>query len=177
MNEVQKRFKRTLPELDPETDMSVTDSDYRKSQRKSETLEGLLSKHPLAGSATLGERLILLGHKQVFWPNNLDLQSVDAAVAESVSLKGHASQEYPSTCGKCTTKLLCNCTLTPPSGFPTHRHTHGHIYTHITWAPDSARAFLWDRRYASARALASFKQLRVSAVLYWFDGEHATCRC
>ena len=31
MNEVQKRFKRNLPELDPETDMSVTDSDYRKS--------------------------------------------------------------------------------------------------------------------------------------------------
>ena len=65
MNEVQKRFKRKLPELDPETDMSVTDSDYRKAQRKSETLEGLLSKHPLAGSPTLAERLTLLRHKQV----------------------------------------------------------------------------------------------------------------
>ncbi|KAL3145466.1 hypothetical protein ABBQ32_003293 [Trebouxia sp. C0010 RCD-2024] len=65
MNEVQKRFKRTLPELDPESDMSVTDSDYRKSQRKSETLEGLLSKHPLASSTTLDERLTLLRHKQM----------------------------------------------------------------------------------------------------------------
>lgn len=68
MNEVQKRFKRTLPELDPESDMSVTDSDYRKSQRKSETLEGLLSKHPLASSTTLDERLTLLRHKQVLQP-------------------------------------------------------------------------------------------------------------
>ena len=65
MNEVQKRFKRNLPELDPETDMSVTDSDYRKSQRKSETLESLLQKHPIAKSSTLGERLTLLRHKQV----------------------------------------------------------------------------------------------------------------
>ena len=68
MNEVQKRFKRDLPELDPETDMSVTDSDYRKSQRKSETLEGLLQKHPIAKSATLEERLALLRHKQVILP-------------------------------------------------------------------------------------------------------------
>ena len=68
MNEVQKRFKRNLPQLDPETDMSVTDSDYRKSQRKSETLEGLLKKHPLASSATLEERLSLLRHKQVTLP-------------------------------------------------------------------------------------------------------------
>lgn len=66
INEVQKRFKRNLPDLDPETDMSVTDSDYRKSQRKSETLEGLLEKHPLASSSTLEERLTLLRHKQVF---------------------------------------------------------------------------------------------------------------
>ena len=69
MNEVQKRFKRDLPELDPETDMSVTDSEYRKSQRKSETLEGLLQKHPLAKSATLEEWLTLLRHKQVIAPD------------------------------------------------------------------------------------------------------------
>ena len=68
IHEVQKRFKRNLPELDPETDMSVTDSDYRKSQRKSETLEGLLQKHPIAKSATLEERLTLLRHKQVMLP-------------------------------------------------------------------------------------------------------------
>ncbi|DBA84763.1 hypothetical protein WJX77_001199 [Trebouxia sp. C0004] len=65
INEVRKRFKRSLPELDPETDMSVTDSDYRKAQRKSETLEGLLTKHPLAASSTLEERLTLLRHKQM----------------------------------------------------------------------------------------------------------------
>lgn len=45
--------------------MSVTDSDYRKAQRKSETLESLLKKHPLAASPTLEERLTLLRHKQV----------------------------------------------------------------------------------------------------------------
>ena len=65
INEVRKRFKRDLPELDPETDMSITDGDYRKAQRKSETLEGLLAKHPLASSPNLQERLTLLRHKQV----------------------------------------------------------------------------------------------------------------
>ena len=63
---MSKRFKKDLPELDPETDMSVTDADYRKAQRKSETLEGLLAKHPLANSVTLNERLALLRHKQVW---------------------------------------------------------------------------------------------------------------
>lgn len=62
---MRKRFKRDLPELDPETDMSITDTDYRKAQRKSETLEGLLKKHPLAASPTLQERLTQLRHKQV----------------------------------------------------------------------------------------------------------------
>jgi len=61
---VRKRFKKDLPELDPETDMSITDGDYRKAQRKTETLEGLLGRHPLAKSATLQERLTLLRHKQ-----------------------------------------------------------------------------------------------------------------
>jgi type IV pilus biogenesis protein CpaD/CtpE len=74
INEVRKRFKRSLPELDPETDMSVTDSDYRKAQRKSETLEGLLKKHPLAASSTLEERLTLLHHKQVV--SNLTKQTI-----------------------------------------------------------------------------------------------------
>ena len=62
---MHKRFKRSLPELDPETDMSVADGDYRKAQRKAETLEGLLKKHPLAASSSLEERLALLRHKQV----------------------------------------------------------------------------------------------------------------
>ncbi len=61
---MRKRFKKDLPELDPETDMSITDGDYRKAQRKTETLEGLLGRHPLAKSATLQERLTLLRHKQ-----------------------------------------------------------------------------------------------------------------
>lgn len=74
---MRKRFKRDLPELDPETDMSITDSDYRKAQRKSETLESLIAKHPLAHSSTLQERLTSLRHKQVklkshaIWPSGL----------------------------------------------------------------------------------------------------------
>lgn len=67
IKEVCKRFKKDLPELDPETDMSITDTDYRKAQRKSETLEGLLKKHPLAASTTLQERLTRLRHKQVYF--------------------------------------------------------------------------------------------------------------
>ena len=39
-----------LAALNPETAMSITDGNYRKAQCKSETLEGLMSKHPLASS-------------------------------------------------------------------------------------------------------------------------------
>lgn len=63
--EVKKRFKQGLPELDPEVDMSVKDLDFRKAQRKMETLEGGLAKHPLAKSPTLQSSLTQLRQKRV----------------------------------------------------------------------------------------------------------------
>ena len=65
ITEVKKRFKKGLPELDPEVDMSVKDADFRKAQRKMETLEGGLAKHPLAKSPTLQASLGQLRHKLV----------------------------------------------------------------------------------------------------------------
>ena len=51
--------------MDPEVDMSVKDPEFRKAQRKMETLEGGLAKHPLAHSPTLQPRLTQLRHKLV----------------------------------------------------------------------------------------------------------------
>ena len=73
--EVRKRFRKGLPELDPETDMAVDDSGFRKAQRKMETLEGGLAKHPLASNPSLQPRLLLLRQKQVL-PAQLTLAAL-----------------------------------------------------------------------------------------------------
>lgn len=45
----------------------LQDEAFRKLQRKAESLEGLLARHPLAGAASLQERLQRLRRKQVGW--------------------------------------------------------------------------------------------------------------
>lgn len=64
MGEVERRFPKGVPQLDPEDDMKIEDEGLRRVQRKVESIEGLLGKHPLAGSATLRARLEALLNKQ-----------------------------------------------------------------------------------------------------------------
>ncbi|GAB4818279.1 hypothetical protein N2152v2_005325 [Parachlorella kessleri] len=64
LSEVGKRFPKGVPVLDPEEDMKIEDDGFRKLQRKAESVEGLLEKHPLAASPTLRDRLRQLRHKQ-----------------------------------------------------------------------------------------------------------------
>ena len=63
LGEVESRFPKGLPPLDPETDMKVDDKDYRKLSRKVEQLENALLKHELSGAADLLERLRLMESK------------------------------------------------------------------------------------------------------------------
>ncbi|XP_024538268.1 DExH-box ATP-dependent RNA helicase DExH9 [Selaginella moellendorffii] len=62
--EVLKRFPDGLQLLDPEDDMKVESSDYKKLVRRVEALETLIAKHPVAKSPTLNERLRLLQKKE-----------------------------------------------------------------------------------------------------------------
>ncbi|KAI3427412.1 hypothetical protein D9Q98_010327 [Chlorella vulgaris] len=64
LGEVERRFPKGLPQLDPVEDMRIEDEGLRKLLRKAEGVEGLLSKHPLARSPTLAHRLDVLLQKQ-----------------------------------------------------------------------------------------------------------------
>ncbi|KAI7836432.1 hypothetical protein COHA_009701 [Chlorella ohadii] len=64
LQEVERRFPKGLPLLDPEEDMKIEDEALRKLQRKLESLEGLLRQHPLARAADLRPRLEALLQKQ-----------------------------------------------------------------------------------------------------------------
>ncbi|PRW05917.1 superkiller viralicidic activity 2-like 2 isoform B [Chlorella sorokiniana] len=64
LQEVERRFPKGLPLLDPEEDMKIEDEALRKLQRKLESLEGLLRQHSLARAADLRPRLEALLHKQ-----------------------------------------------------------------------------------------------------------------
>lgn len=64
LQEVERRFPKGVPQLDPEDDMKIEDESLRKLQRKAEGIEGLLAKHPLAGAPDLQARLQALLQKQ-----------------------------------------------------------------------------------------------------------------
>eukprot|EP00850_Spirogloea_muscicola_P021605 SM000255S08784 [mRNA] locus=s255:18675:24924:- [translate_table: standard] len=57
LEEVQRRFPDGLQLLDPEEDMQVESSSYRKAVRRLETVESTLASHPLAKEDDLDERL------------------------------------------------------------------------------------------------------------------------
>lgn len=65
LQEVQRRFPKGVPLLDPREDMSISDSALRKAQRRLEALEGLMRGHPLAESGSLLARLRQYQQKQV----------------------------------------------------------------------------------------------------------------
>ncbi|EFN51100.1 hypothetical protein CHLNCDRAFT_141429 [Chlorella variabilis] len=62
--EVERRFPKGLPQLDPAEDMRIEDEGLRKLLRKAESVEGLLAKHPLAASPSLQQQLDTLLQKQ-----------------------------------------------------------------------------------------------------------------
>ncbi|KAG0569232.1 hypothetical protein KC19_6G075600 [Ceratodon purpureus] len=62
--EVLRRFPEGPQLLDPEDDMEVKDSSYKKAVRRAEAVEALLEKHALADSPTLEPRLRTLEHKE-----------------------------------------------------------------------------------------------------------------
>ncbi|KAL4426270.1 hypothetical protein ABPG77_009885, partial [Micractinium sp. CCAP 211/92] len=64
LQEVERRFPKGVPLLDPEEDMKIEDESLRKLQRKAESIEGLLAKHPLATAPDLQTRLQALLQKQ-----------------------------------------------------------------------------------------------------------------
>eukprot|EP00899_Mesostigma_viride_P016139 jgi/Mesvir1/24526/Mv21867-RA.1 len=62
--EVQRRFPKGLPLLDPGEDMGVKDDGLRKLSRRIESVEGMLEGHALAGEPGLGDRLRMMRRKQ-----------------------------------------------------------------------------------------------------------------
>ncbi|XP_031394720.1 DExH-box ATP-dependent RNA helicase DExH9 [Punica granatum] len=65
VSEVLSRFaKQGLPLLDPEEDMKVQSSSYRKAVRRIEALESLFDKHEIAKSPLIKEKLSVLHKKQ-----------------------------------------------------------------------------------------------------------------
>ncbi|XP_027161319.1 DExH-box ATP-dependent RNA helicase DExH9 isoform X2 [Coffea eugenioides] len=65
VSEVLSRFaKDGLPQLDPEDDMKVQSSSYRKAVRRIEALENLFEKHEIAKSPLIEQKLKLLHTKK-----------------------------------------------------------------------------------------------------------------
>lgn len=64
VQEVLNRFPDGVQLLDPEDDMQVQSSSYKKAVRRIETLEGLLSKHAVSKSPILQKRLQVLRKKE-----------------------------------------------------------------------------------------------------------------
>ncbi|KAH9318432.1 hypothetical protein KI387_020201, partial [Taxus chinensis] len=64
IEEVLKRFPDGVPLLDPEDDMQVQSSSYKKAVRRVETLEGLLTTHVVSKSPILQKRLKVLHKKE-----------------------------------------------------------------------------------------------------------------
>ena len=62
--EVMKRFPDGIPLLNPEEDMKVEGSNFRKLVRRIEALEGMLAKHPLVGSEKLPAQLEAFAKKR-----------------------------------------------------------------------------------------------------------------
>ncbi|KAI5065335.1 hypothetical protein GOP47_0020030 [Adiantum capillus-veneris] len=55
--EILRRFPEGLPMLDPEDDMQVDSSSYKKAVRRLEGIESLIENHTIASSSTLEDRL------------------------------------------------------------------------------------------------------------------------
>jgi ATP-dependent RNA helicase DOB1 len=64
VQEVLNRFPDGVQLLDPEDDMQVQSSSYKKAVRRIETLEGLLAKHVVSKSPILQKRLQVLRKKE-----------------------------------------------------------------------------------------------------------------
>lgn len=62
--EVIKRFPDGIPLLDPEEDMKIDSSQFRKLVRRIEALEGMLEKHPLASSPKLPVQLAAFSRRR-----------------------------------------------------------------------------------------------------------------
>ncbi|KAI3903958.1 hypothetical protein MKX01_004026 [Papaver californicum] len=60
VSEVLSRFPKGIPLLDPEEDMKVQDKDYKKNVSRIEALESLFSKHEVAKSPLIEEKLKVL---------------------------------------------------------------------------------------------------------------------
>ncbi|XP_022959042.1 DExH-box ATP-dependent RNA helicase DExH9-like [Cucurbita moschata] len=64
ISEVLSRFPKGVPLLDPEEDMKIQSSSYRKAVRRTEALESLFDKHEVAKSALVDQKLKALHLKQ-----------------------------------------------------------------------------------------------------------------
>ncbi|KAK6915835.1 rRNA-processing arch domain, partial [Dillenia turbinata] len=65
VSEVLSRFsKQGIPRLDPEEDMKVNSSSYRKAVRRMEALESLFEKHQMGNSPLIEQKLKTLHQKQ-----------------------------------------------------------------------------------------------------------------
>ncbi|KAL0538167.1 hypothetical protein IC582_027169 [Cucumis melo] len=64
ISEVLSRFPKGVPLLDPEEDMKIQSSSYRKAVRRTEALESLFDKHEVARSTLVEEKLKALHLKQ-----------------------------------------------------------------------------------------------------------------
>lgn len=62
--EVLRRFPDGVPRLNPEEDMKVEGAQFRKLVRRIEALEGMVTRHPLAGSETLPLQLEAFSKKR-----------------------------------------------------------------------------------------------------------------
>ncbi|KAG6593624.1 DExH-box ATP-dependent RNA helicase DExH9, partial [Cucurbita argyrosperma subsp. sororia] len=64
ISEVLSRFPKGVPLLDPEEDMKIQSSSYRKAVRRTEALENLFDKHEVAKSTLVEQKLKALHLKQ-----------------------------------------------------------------------------------------------------------------
>ncbi|KAG0476807.1 hypothetical protein HPP92_013648 [Vanilla planifolia] len=64
LSEVYSRFGNGIPLLDPEEDMKVNVSSYRKAVRRIEKLEGLFDKYDFRNSPLIKQNLQVLHHKK-----------------------------------------------------------------------------------------------------------------
>ncbi|CAK9146412.1 unnamed protein product [Ilex paraguariensis] len=83
VSEVLSRFAKGMPLLDPEEDMKVQSSSYKKAVRRIEALENLFEKHEIAKSPLIEQKLKVLHKKKEL---TAKIKSVKRTIRSSTAL-------------------------------------------------------------------------------------------